>query len=66
VENQNNKQDVAIARLEEKFRAFEQRFDNFVSNHFNSLKEEVVWVRRLVIASILIPILLFAISYLLK
>ena len=66
MENQNNKQDVAIARLEEKFRAFEQRFDNFVKNHFHSLQEEVKWTRRLVVASILIPILLFVISYLFK
>ncbi len=64
----NNRQDIAIARLEEKFSSLEKRFDNFINNHFESfkkeIKNEVLWVRRLVVVSILIPIFIFIITQL--
>jgi len=77
MKERNNKQDVSIARLEEKFKAFEKRFDNFVGNHFESfkkeikaevraVKEETKANRKLIITSILIPIFLFIISQWIK
>ncbi len=64
--NNNNRQDVSIARLEEKFNAFEKRFDDFVNNHFKSFKEEirrkVSWNRNLIVLSILVPIFLFTLT----
>ena len=60
--NKNSKQDVAIARLEEKFNAFEKRFDDFTNNHFKALKKKVDWILYLTITSlisIIIKILFF-------
>ena len=39
--NQNNQQDIAIARLEERIKSLEDRFSRFVNNDFIHLQQKV-------------------------
>ena len=57
-ENNNNKQNIAIARLEEKFNSFEKRFDRFINNDFHSLKQRVDWILWILILGFLTTIIL--------
>ena len=56
-QDNNRRQDVSIARLEEKFNAFEKRFDDFVNNHFKHLRQRVDWILWILILGTLITIL---------
>ena len=39
--NQNNQQNIAIARLEERIKSLEDRFSRFVNNDFIHLQQKV-------------------------
>jgi len=41
MENRNTKQDIEIAKLSERIRSLEEKFDNFINNEFKHLRNKV-------------------------
>ena len=56
--NKNNKQDVCLARLDERVQHLKIRLEAFINNDFGHLRAEVDKLKYLIIGAILIPILL--------